>query len=76
MGQAHLESQKGWTVAAVSHEEMERPMVSLRVKAIALRGSLAQAKSVVLSAPAGGLHHPTALLALIASVRLSSMCPA
>jgi len=51
-------------------------MVSLRVKAIALMESLAQAKSVVLSAPAGGLHHTTALLALRASVRLSSMCPA
>ncbi len=51
-------------------------MVSLRVKAIALMESLAQAKSVVLSAPAGGLHHTTALLALRASGRLSSMCPA
>jgi hypothetical protein len=76
MGPAHLESQKGWIAAAVSHQERERPMVSLRAKAIVLMESLAQSKLVGLSAPAGVLHSMTAPPALRASERLSSMCPA
>ncbi len=76
MGRAHSESQKGWIVAAVSHWERERPMVSLRVKAIVLMESLAQSKLVALSAPAGVLHRRTAPLVLRASERLSSMCSA
>jgi hypothetical protein len=74
MGRADLESQKGWIVVAVSRWETERPMVSLRVKAIVLVESLAQAKPA-LSAPAV-LHSMTAPQMPRASARLSSMCPA
>jgi hypothetical protein len=76
MGRGHLESQTGWIVAVVSHQERERPMGSLRVKAIGLTESLAQAKLVALSAPTGVPHSMTALQLLRASVRLSSMYPA
>ena len=75
MGRAHLESQKGSIVAAVSHWERERPMVSLRVKAFVLMESLAQAKPVALSAPAVP-RSMTAPQMPRASARLSSMGPA
>jgi hypothetical protein len=51
-------------------------MVSLWVKAIVLMESLAQAKLVARSAPAGVPHSMTVPLVLRARVPLSSMCPA
>jgi len=74
MGRAHLGSQKGWIVAAVSPQERERPMVSLWVKAIVLTEFLAQ--SMVLSGRPGDLHSMTAPQLPRASARLSSMYPA